>query len=281
MVSKSNEKRIPYLGTTSLRKVIKAVRSHPNNIDITVITGCVEVGDRERTQHHGEVGWKVFERTITEAEIDWKGSSLWLDRVESRLDESEAHDLSVRFMRTRCKGNEKLVEALSKNKWNDKKTGNRVSIEEGKPFKYDTDSKKALTRIQIPADSYFYFDFKNRNPNFDITNTNVKSNLSWEKWWNRLNTCEVCGKPLPAHGFQHRTLDVVEIQSKEIREGMNVKKEPDFNSKDKEEDSEFHRRNKIVKWIKNNLVDPMGFTSPKGHKLYKKDRMANWVLSEA
>ncbi|KXB01030.1 hypothetical protein AKJ41_03035 [candidate division MSBL1 archaeon SCGC-AAA259O05] len=72
----AKKKFVPYLATTSLRKVIDSMKSHPLNLEITVARGYVRAGNRERTEFHTEVGWKEYENTTYEAELDWHGGGI-------------------------------------------------------------------------------------------------------------------------------------------------------------------------------------------------------------
>lgn len=255
----AKKKFVPYLATTSLRKVIDSMKSHPLNLEITVARGYVRAGNRERTEFHTEVGWKEYENTTYEAELDWHGSGLWLDRVETRLDQSEAHDMSLKMLRVRFEGDEDLVEAL-KGKW-------------PKVGEVDLSENQEATVTGLPADSYFYLVLKNRKPGFPISQVNVKENVSWAKWWKKLNICDVCGKPLPAHNFNFRTLDVVGLESAYINDNVSRKHRPDFSS-------EFHYdgRTDVTSWIHQQITGPTKLASPNGMKQYTREEGKQWVV---
>lgn len=251
-------KFIPYLGTTSLRKVLNAVKTHDKNLEITLAKGRTKKGDETKTGEHTEIGLTEYERSVYKAELDWYGSGLWIDRTETKLDGMVPHDLSIRKLRLRFKADEKFVEAL-KGEWIRIGDGEKVTVNE------------------LPPDSYFYLIMKNKTPNplenGKIGNQEVEEGVSWKEWWQQNNFCEVCGDPLQAHGFKVRTLDAAGLESRYINENVSRNQRPDFSLEFLNDD-----RTAISRWIRNNIVKPTGLASPNGQKQYGKDKEEQWKL---
>lgn len=259
----ASEKWIPYMMTTSLRKIIDSMRNHPNRVGIPVARGCVETGESTEDQSYPEVGITITTESKTKVELDWYGSSLWLDRVETRLDEIEPHDMSVRFMRLRFKGSDEFVDTL-KGKWD----------------RVNPDLSKGKFEIEdgvLNPNGYFYLDLRNEKPMFDINDYDVKSDVSWREYWKSLNDCEICGAPLLAHGFNRRMLEVVGLESKEINENVRRGARPNFNA-GKGKNCAFLLYNDITSWISENIVAPTGYRSPNGRLYYRKGKEEQWVL---
>jgi len=243
------ERHVPYFATASLRKVIDSLDFR--KYSITRLKAKVNHSEVMGENEYTDIGMTVTERATSEVDIDYVGGGLYLNRLESRLDAIEPHDISIDEVRIRAKADDEIKEAI-KRPWT-KKDGTETDI---------------LEQISLDGIEKCYVDFENEKVDFDWEYYNVSENRTFEEFWRGLNKCGVCGKPLEAHGFVHSTLKAKSIDFPWIRATLKKSQRPEINP----------FINVIAKWIFHNIVKPTGLNSPNGMFNYRLGKEEQWIL---
>ncbi|KXA97699.1 hypothetical protein AKJ37_02485 [candidate division MSBL1 archaeon SCGC-AAA259I09] len=259
------ERFIPYLMTTSLRKILRTLGSE-YKITALKTNGVYTPGEaegeedafREETEY-SHLGMTVYERTRLETEIDYLGAGVDGDALTSMLDEWNIHDMSVKEMRVKIGSPEREFIEKVRRPWPKRSDGLRTDV---------------LENLHIPMDSKWYIDFVNRGFEGDPSDYKVNSRNTWGEQWNSLNRCEVCEKPLQVHGFKQRSMNVRKhgIGSEYITGSIPRKKMPEINA--------WSGGSGLPQWLHENITEPSGYASPNGQYHYRLGTEDQWVLEE-
>jgi len=242
------ERHIPYFATASLRKLINSLDSKH---DITRLKAKANSSVVKELRSDEKIGFTENERTTSEAVIDFRGGAIYLDRVKTRLDEMEPHDMSIDKVRIKMEADKKLKNAI-KRPWT-KRNGAETKI---------------LEQLSLSGLEECYLEFENEKIDFEMDDYNVAEDKSFEKFWRELNECKVCGKPLEVHGFKHTTLNLKDMDFPWIRATLKRSQRPNINP----------HVNVIAKWVFHNAVKPTGFASPNGMFNYRLGKEDQWIL---
>jgi len=242
------ERHIPYFATASLRKLINSLGS---NHDITRLEAKANSSVVEELRSDERIGFTENERTTNEAVIDFRGGAIHLDRVKTRLDGMEPHDMSIDRVRIKTGTNKKLRDAI-KRPW----------------MKRNGTETKVLEQLSLSDLEECYLEFENEKIDFEMDDYNVAEDKSFEEFWRELNECRVCGRPIEVHGFKHTTLNLKDINFPWIRATFKRSQRPDINP----------YVNVIAKWVFHKVVKPTGLASPNGMFNYRLGKEDQWIL---
>lgn len=243
------ERHIPYLATASLRKVIDGLNF--KKYDITRLKAKAKSSEVIDENEYSSVGMTITEKGTNETDIDYVGGGIRLNKLKSRLDIIEPHDISIDEIRIRAKADDEIKEAI-KRTWT----------------KHDGTETDILKQLSLEGIKKVYVDFRNEKINFDMKSRKVNENKTFKEFWADLNKCNVCHAPLEAHGFMHTTLDVKNIDFPWIRATLAKSRRPEVNP----------YFNVIAKWIFHNIVKPTGLNSPSGMFTYRLGKEEQWAL---
>lgn len=247
----SKERHVPYLATASLRKILDSLGS---GCHITKLEAEAKTSDVEEKEGEGEdsIGLTVYKRTTTEAVIEYQGSPIYQDKLRTKLDEMRNDDMSVDLMRVKTKVDKKLKEHLRR-PW----------------LKGDGSETDILEQLSLDGMEHCYVVLKNKKVDFGMSDYKVDSNRTFRDFWSELNKCNVCDKPLEAHGFKHTTLNVTGIDFPWIRATLKKSQRPEVNA----------HKNVVASWIHQNVTKPTGLVSPNGMFSYKLGtEKGKWIL---
>lgn len=240
----TNERHIPYFATASLRKVINSLKQQD---DITVLKAEARSSEEKVIRKDSKIGFKEKERTINEIMIDYSGGSIYENRVISKLEESEQHDMGISEIRIRANADKEIKKAI-KQPW----------------FRKDGRETDILEKISLADVDYCYVDFENEKVDFDWNERNVNQQ-TFKEYWSNINKCEVCSAPLEAHGFKHTTLNVKDIDFPWIKETLKRSQRPEIKP----------HVNVIASWVYQNIVKPTELGRMFNYRLGKEDQ---WIL---
>lgn len=240
----TNERHIPYFATSSLRKIINALKT---NQKVTVLTAKSSSSVVNEIRKDDKIGFTENERVTNEVTIDYKGAGIFEDRLKTRMDEAEQHDISVSEIRIKVKVDEEIKDGI-KRSW----------------FRGDGRETDILEKISLSDMNYCYVDFENEKIDFDMNDFHVDQQ-SFKEFWSNINKCEVCSAPLEVHGFKHTTLNVKDIDFPWIKATLKRSQRPDIKP----------HVNVIASWIYQNIVKPTELGRMFNYRLGKEDQ---WIL---
>lgn len=204
-------KHKPYIATPSLRKLIKHL---PEKHKITELKAKSNIQTDSKTETEQKLGMTIEKKKENTVTIKYKGAGIRRYKPQEKLQEIKQHDINIDQITIKTPATNKFKKAINQ-KWRYKQNNARTT--------------KALINMDLDPIEKYYITLEDKKIDFDPTEHYINEHTTFKEFWEKINTCEQCGKPLTDHGFKQTTLIAQKVEIPYIKHTLRKKQRPKIN----------------------------------------------------